>query len=98
YNEYVSMRCSGGAYTWSVTRSASPAWRFDTWWMSLSSLAMRLPSTKSRDPVALTWPLGASSNNVSVNLPRNTRTTHAEPLWSWIGERWPFFQHSNQAW
>ena len=65
--------------------------------MSVSALPIRLPSAMSRENDALTWPFGAISKSVSVSVPRSTRTTHAEPLWLWIGERWPFFQHSTQA-
>ena len=52
---------------------------------------------KSAEPVALMWPLGANSKKVCVSVPRRTRTAQQEPRWSWMGERWPFFQHRTQA-
>src|SRR5262249_49330109 len=54
YSENVFIRVSGGVYTCSVTRSASSACKFDTWWMSASSLPITLPSTMSRENDALT--------------------------------------------
>ena len=31
------------------------------------------------------------------SVPRSTRTPQVDPVWSWIGLRWPFFQHKSQA-